>query len=219
MARSALRRHRRIPAALLAAGLGTALVGLAGVLTHDAAGAAPACRIEFSSSDERPAVGQNITLSWSSQGADQLLASWTTADVPAQGRQVTTKKSPGAVSYQVTGLNNGQYCGGASVNVVFVSASQATTSSAPAPTTSAPATSTPAKTSSSASSASRTAAATNAAPTTSDVSYPAQSATGGSGLPWYSDPANLAILGALSLVGSLALFNRDRVRAVVVRRH
>ena len=51
--------------------------------------------------------------------------------MPSQGQQVTTKDSPGAASYQVTGLKDGQYCGGAAVNVVFLSASQAT-SSAPA---------------------------------------------------------------------------------------
>lgn len=56
-------------------------------------------------------------------------------------------------------------------------------------------------------------------PTSSQVTYPAQSPTGGSSLPWYEQPLNLFVLGAVSLFGSLALFNRERIRAALVRRH
>lgn len=198
------RRHRAAAAAM-----GAALAAAALVTAAPAAWAAPKCTVDFSSSDDHPAVGQEITLSWTTSGADQLVASWTSAPVPARGTQVTTKNAPGPVSYQVTGLKSGQYCGGAVVNVVFAAA----VSSAPAstaPTTSpAPSTSSPPTT---------TAASTPASASPS-VTYPAQSPTGGSSTPWYEQPLDLLVLGLLSLFGSLALFNRDRVRALLVRRH
>jgi hypothetical protein len=38
-------------------------------------------------------------------------------------------------------------------------------------------------------------------------------------MPWYEQPVVLLVLGLLSLFGSIALFNRDRLHAALVRRH
>jgi hypothetical protein len=213
MAEQSRGRRRSAVVAATAAALGASLVGLASAT--DAAQAAATCTVQFTSSDASPAVGQNITLRWTSSGADELVASWTTAHVPASGTQVTTRNAPGPASYQVTGLKSGQYCGGAVVTVVFTTAGAAS-SSAPTPTTStAP---TPSTATTSASTA--TAPSSSAAPTASpSATFPAQSPTGGSATPWYEQPANLLILGVLCLIGSIALFNRGRVHALLVQRH
>ena len=174
---------------------------------------APTCTVNFTSSEVNPTVGENITLSWSASGADELVASWTTAHVPFSGSQVTTKDIPGPASYQVTGLKSGQYCGGAVVNVVFAAASGgAPSSSSPAPTSST-------VPSTSASSVARRVQRRAATVTSPSATYPAQSPTGGASTPWYERPVSLLVLGVLSLFGSLALFNRERVRALLVRRH
>lgn len=214
MAEQSRGRRRSGVVAAAAAAVGAGLVGLAAA-AHAAPvpkATAPTCTVNFTSSEVNPTVGENITLSWSASGADELVASWTTAHVPFSGSQVTTKDIPGPASYQVTGLKSGQYCGGAVVNVVFAAASGgAPSSSSPAPTSSTvPSTS-----------ASSVAAESSVAPTVTSPSatYPAQSPTGGASTPWYEQPVNLLVLGVLSLFGSLALFNRERVRALLVRRH
>lgn len=202
--------RRGVLFAATAVTVGTALIGLAGAANAAPQPAAAKCTVDFTSSNDSPAVGQDITLRWITSGADKLLASWTSAAVPFSGTQVTTRSTVGPVSYQVTGLKDGQYCGGAAVNVVFTAAaSSAATSPSPVVTSSA------------APSTSSVVAPTSsvAPPSTSAVTYPAQSPTGGTPTPWYERPVNLLVLGVLSLLGSIALFNRERVRAVVVRRH
>lgn len=191
-----------------------ALLGGAAFLVPAAAAAsAPTCDVNFSVSNDHPAVGQDITLSWSSSGADELIASWTTVHVASEGDQVTTEQMPGPVSYQLTGLKSGQYCGGAVVNVVYAAVISSSTPAPPPTTSSAP---TP-TTSSAVSSVEPTTSAS--APASSSANYPAQSPTGGSGTPWYEQPLNLLVIGVVSLFGSIALFNRERVRAALVRRH
>lgn len=218
MAEQSRGRQRSLVIAAAAAAAGASLIGLAGA---SQAAAAPKCTVHFTSSDVNPVVGQSITLSWATSGADELVASWTTAHVPFVGTQVTTKNSPGPSSYQVTGLKSGEYCGGAVVNVVFAAAGAAS-SSVPAPTPTPTTSTSTAEPSTSASSDGATTSASLAAPTSSatpSATYPAQSPTGGSSTPWYEQPVNLLVLGLLCLVGSVALFNRERVRAVLVRRH
>jgi hypothetical protein len=200
-----------------AAAFGATLLGLAGAAGAAAApkAAPPKCSVQFTASDVSPAVGQNITLSWASSGADELVASWTTAHVPFTGTQVTTKNTPGPASYQVTGLKSGQYCGGGVVNVVFAAAAPPS-SSAPLPTTSSAA---PSSSASSPSSAVASATSSAAATATASATYPAQSPTSGSPTPWYAQPLDLLVLGLLCLFASVALMNRDRLRALLARRH
>jgi hypothetical protein len=207
MAEQSRGRRRAAVVASGAVVLGAAVMGLAGA--PGVAHAAATCTIQFTSSDATPSVGENITLRWTSSGADELVASWTTAHVPASGTQVTTKDTPGPASYRVTGLKSGQYCGGAAVTVVF-GAAGAASSSAPAPTTSSVERST----------AVTTAPSSTAMATPSpSATFPAQSPTGGSSTPWYEQPVNLVVLGMLCLIGSIALFNRGRVHALFLRRH
>lgn len=213
MAEQSRGRRRTAVVAATALALGASLGGLASAT--DAAAAAATCTVQFTSSDTSPTVGQTITLRWTSSGADQLVASWTTAHVPASGTQLTTRDEPGPASYQVTGLKSGQYCGGAVVTVVFGPAGL-TPSSTPAPTTSTATTATSAST---AAAASSTVAPNPSSTPSSTPTFPAQSPTGGSATPWYEQPANLLVLGVLCLIGSIALFNRERVRAVFLRRH
>jgi hypothetical protein len=212
MAEQSRGRRRSAVVATTAAALGATLVGIAGATEAAHAAPAPTCSVQFTSSDENPVVGHNITLSWKTSGADELVASWTTAHVPFTGTQVTTKNTPGPASYQVTGLKSGQYCGGGVVNVVFAAAGASASTSAAAPRTSSSALS-----ASTAATPSSTVAPT---PTTSpSATFPAQSPTGGSSTPWYEQPVDLLVLGLLCLAGSGALFNRERVRAFLVRRH
>lgn len=172
------------------------------------AASAPRCVVQLSASDEHPTVGESITLHWSAWNAEQLTANWTSDSLPLSGEQTTTANAAGAISYQVTGLASGQYCGGATVRVVYAATSPSSAStSAPSTAPTSPTTSTSAVPTSS-----------PATPSPS-VTYPAQSPTGGSSTPWYGQPLNLLVLGLLSLFGSLALFNRGRVRAAFVRRH
>jgi len=207
MAEQSRGRRRAAVVASGAVVLGAAVMGLAGA--PGVAHAAATCTIQFTSSDPTPAVGENITLRWTSSGADELVASWTTAHVPATGTQVTTKDTPGPASYRVTGLKSGQYCGGAAVTVVF-GAAGAASSIVPAPTTSSAPTSTAVTTAPS---------STTAATPSESATFPAQSPTGGSSTPWYQQPLNLTVLGMLCLIGSIALFNRERVHALFQRRH
>ena len=49
--------------------------------------------------------------------------------------------------------------------------------------------------------------------------YPVQSPTSGTGVPWYQDPLTLLAISAVALMGSLLLWRREQLRAVVVRQH
>src|SRR4051812_15354803 len=75
-----LRQPRRhvlaVVSALVGAGAFLAVAGAAAAAPSGAPGK-PVCTVNFSVSDDHPAVGQDITLSWTSSGADQLVASWT----------------------------------------------------------------------------------------------------------------------------------------------
>jgi hypothetical protein len=77
------------------------------------------CRINFQASSLHLNVGQDLILTWTAIGADKLSASWASGYIPFAGAVTTTMNRSGTFSYQVTGTSNGQYCGGAGVEVSF----------------------------------------------------------------------------------------------------
>jgi hypothetical protein len=209
------------------------------------------CRINFQASSLHLKIGQDLVLTWAAIGADKLTASWASGYIPFAGAVTTTMNRSGTFSYQVTGTSNGQYCGGAGVEVNFTGEAP----SQAAKTTAAPA-STPSSTANgsgnagsgngNAGSGNGTAATggsnngntnngntnngNNAAGANAGVganhaakpgaaNYPAQSPTGGSGVPWYQQPLNLSAIAALAMLCSLLLWKREQVRAPFVHRH
>jgi hypothetical protein len=184
------------------------------------------CRINFQASSLHLKVGQDLVLTWAAVGADKLTASWTSGYIPFTGAVTTTMNRSGTFAYQVTGTDNGEYCGGAGVEVSFTG----DTPSHAAKTTSAPA-ATPSNTTANGGSTNGNNAAGNAnrganngvggvnAAKPGAANYPAQSPTGGSGVAWYQQPLNLSAIAALAMLCSLLLWKREQVRAPFVHRH
>lgn len=199
-------------AVLLAVGVGFSIAAFAvNAAASSPARSMPQCRIAFQASRLHLNVGQDLVLTWSSVGADQLTASWTSGYIPFAGAVTTTMNTAGTFSYEVTGTINGQYCGSAGIEVVFGGDKPSGTTPPPASTASA--TSAGATGASSASSSSAVGAG-RAGP-----KYPAQSPTGGSGVPWLQRPLNLLAVAGLTLLSSLILWKRREVRAPFVHRH
>jgi hypothetical protein len=222
------------------------------------------CRINFQASSLHLQIGQDLVLTWVAVGADKLTASWTSGYIPFAGAVTTTMNRAGSFSYQVTGTSNGQYCGGAGVEVNFAgdTPSHAAKTTAPPPSTpsstangggNAGSTGT---TNGGSTNGSNNGGTTNGGTTNGGsnnggtangdanggaaangnangggavgakhagkpgaANYPAQSPTGGSGVPWYQQPLNLSGIAALAMLCSLILWKREQVRAPFVHRH
>lgn len=226
------RGFRAHTAAALALTAGGAFVASFAAAGSAVAADPPHCRIVFEASTQSLSAGDPLKLTWTSSGADKITASWTKSRIPFSGTVTTTQQKPSRVSYQVTGSKDGQYCGGAGVQVVFLASKSSTAAThPPTPTTpvssaasagpsSTSTSSTPTRsaTSTSSSASHSSSAAPSVAPTPTPT-YPAQSPTSGSGLPWYQRPAELVLLGAIALLASVLLWNRDRIRARFTRDH
>ena len=130
-----LRARTLLASTLLAVTAGTAVAAFSADASAQTTPATPKakvqCRINFQASSLNLHVGQDLVLTWVAVGADKLSASWTSGYVPFAGAVTTTMNRAGTFAYQVTGTNDGQYCGGAGVSVHFASdaASPASTGS------------------------------------------------------------------------------------------
>jgi hypothetical protein len=211
------------------------------------------CRINFQASSLHLQVGQDLVLTWVAVGADKLTASWTSGYIPFAGAVTTTMNRSGSFSYQVTGTSNGQYCGGAGVEVNFAGDTPSHAAKTTAPPPSTPSSSANAggnagstgTTNGGSGNGSNNGGSNNGGTANGNVNgaavngnanggaavgaihagkpgaanYPAQSPTGGSGVPWYQQPLNLSGIAALAMLCSLILWKREQVRAPFVHRH
>jgi hypothetical protein len=194
-----------VAATLIAVAIVTGVLAIASATfakaSNSARAAAVQCRINFQASSLHLGVGKDLVLTWTAVGADKLTASWTTGYVP--------------FSYQVTGTLNGQYCGSAEVHVAFAGAPITHPSSSHA---AGHASGVAAGHSGTGARPAHGVAGTEAV-RNAHGRYPAQSPTGGSGIPWYREPIDLVVISMVAAVGSLALWWRERVRAAIVHAH
>jgi hypothetical protein len=210
-----------VAATLIAVAIVTGVLAIASATfakaSNSARAAAVQCRINFQASSLHLGVGKDLVLTWTAVGADKLTASWTTGYVPFVGAVTTTMNRPGTFSYQVTGTVNGQYCGSAEVHVAFAGAPITHPSSSHAAGAGS-------STQASGAAAHQGGRPPHGVAGTEAVRnahgrYPAQSPTGGSGIPWYREPIDLVVISMVAAVGSLALWWRERVRAAIVHAH
>lgn len=216
-----------VAATLIGVAVGSGGLAIASATFAKASGSAHAavvqCRINFQASSLHLPVGHDLVLTWTAVGADKLTASWTTGFVPFVGAVTTTMNRPGTFSYQVTGTLGGQYCGSAAVKVAFAGAPITHPStSKPAGGSAGTQATTGAAVAGGGTGASRAPGrglAGTEAVRKAHGRYPAQSPTGGSGIPWYRQPLYLVVISIIAAVGSLAMWWRERVRVAIVHAH